>query len=1033
MKNFKKVNNGLGWLAFAIAATVYLLTIPPTASWWDCGEYIATAYKLQVGHPPGAPLFQMLGRFFSLFAFGNPEHVAVMVNIMSALSSALTIMFLFWTITLLARKLLAKKEGASMTKGESWAVLGAGFVGAMTFTFADSFWFSAVEAEVYGMSAFFTSVTFWAILRWEQVADERHGYRWILLIAYLSGLAIGVHLLNLLTIPAIVYVYYFKKYRFSWKGFIVAGLVAVGLLGAMMYVIIPQVVNLAGKTELFFVNVLGLPFNSGTIFYFLLLIGLLVWGISYSRKRGKMILNTAILALSFVLIGYSSFLMLVIRANADTPINENNPKDAVSLLAYLNREQYGSWPLLYGQYYNAPVTDYKDGTPVYKRDDQSGKYIVIDDRKRTVPVFDPRFETVFPRMWSSDPSKPGQIQIYQSPAYGGKEGTPIKVQDRDGKTKTLIKPSFLVNLKFFFTYQLDHMFWRYFLWNFAGRQNDIEGQGEIQHGNWISGIHFIDNWRLGNQKDLPPSMQNTARTRFYFLPLILGILGLLYQLSKNKKDTWVVFVLFFMTGIAIIIYLNQWPIQPRERDYSFAGAFYAFAIWIGMGVLWLYDKLKHYAKAKQVMALAVTLVTLLLVPANMAIEGWRAHDRSGRYAMRDFAVMYLEACAPNAILITHGDNDTFPLWYAQEVEGIRTDVRVVNLMLASGSWYVDQLFKQEYNSAPLPLSIPSSKYDRGDMNAIYVYPMVKGKASLKDAIGFIKSDDPRTKLPLSNGVKDDFMPTDELYLNVDADAVVNSGTVPKTEAGKIVNEIHWKLRQSYLYRSDVMLLDLIATNNWKRPIYFANPTAVSRVLDVSQYCHMEGVVYRFIPIKAANYLQGLGGVDMDGSYKILMNPKNRWGRLNKPDVTVDRESYRDATMMARPSYLRTAQALVEAHRYDSAVRVLDKGIYFFPNSKFPFDYFTVQWADLYYQSGATEKGSKLINEIYTRYLQDLKYYDKLQAKFVASYSNEIRMALASLQRMVEVTKKYNQNQLSAQINQSLYEEVKLLQDKIDLQ
>lgn len=1027
MNNFKKVNNWLGWMAFAIAALTYLSTIQPTASWWDCGEYIATAFKLQVGHPPGAPLFQMLGRFFSLFSFGDHAHVAVMVNIMSALASALTIMFLFWSITLLARKLFVKKDGSAMTKGETWAVLGAGFVGAMTFTYVDSFWFSAVEAEVYGMSAFFTSVTFWAILRWEEVADERNGYRWIVLIAYLSGLAIGVHLLNLLTIPAIVYVYYFKKNKFSWKGFIIAGIVAIGILATMMYIIIPQVVNLAGKTELFFVNGLGLPFNSGTIFYFAALIGLLVFGLYYSKKHGKLVLNTAVLALIFILIGYSSFLMLVIRANADTPINENDPKEAVSLLAYLNREQYGTWPLLYGQYYNAPEVGRKDGTPVYKREDKAGKYVIIDDRKGTVPVYDPRFESIFPRMWSN--TKPVYKQFYQSQEYGGTGGTPITVDAGNGKTKTLIKPSFLTNLKFFFTYQMDHMFWRYFLWNFVGRQNHDEGQGEIQNGNWISGINFIDSWRLGNQADLPPSMQKGGRATFYFLPLILGILGLIFQLSKSKKDTWVVFVLFFMTGIAIIIYLNQTPVQPRERDYSYAGAFYAFSIWVGMGVLYLYEWLNKYVKKKHIAALGITLISLILVPANMAKEGWYSHNRSGRYAMRDFAVMYLKSCAPNAILITNGDNDTFPLWYAQEVEGIRTDVRVVNYMLASGAWYVDQLFKQEYNSAPLPLSIPSSKYDRGEMNAIFVYPMIKGKASLRDVVDFIKDDDPRTKLPIQSGEKVDFMPTKDLYMKVDSAAVVNSGTVSKADAGKIVKEIHWKLKQNYLYRSDVMLLDLVATNNWKRPIYFANPSSVSKVFDVTKYCHMEGIVYRFEPTPAEDYIQGLGGVDMNTSYKILMNPKVRWGRLNKPDVYADPVSYRSATLMARPSYLRTAQALVDAHRYDSAVQVMDRGLSFFPNNKFPFDYYTVQWADLYYQSGAVDKANKLINEIYTRYMQDMDYYNKLKPRFIDSYTNDIRMALASLQRMAEVTKKYKQDALSKKINKSLYDEVKLLQGK----
>ncbi|MBE0650089.1 MAG: DUF2723 domain-containing protein [Bacteroidales bacterium] len=1023
MSNFKKINNYMGWVVFAISALVYFLTIQPTASWWDPGEYLSISYKLQVGHPPGAPLFQLLGRFFSLFAFGNRAHVAVMINSISALASAFAVMFLFWTITILARKIYGKKMEDEFSKGQLWAIIGAGLVGSLAFTFSDSFWFSAVEAEVYASSIFITALTFWAILRWEEVADHESGFRWLLLIAYLTGLAIGIHLLNLLTIPAIVYVYYFKKYKFSWKGFIGAGFAGVFILAIVMYGVIRQAVNLAGLTELFFVNSLGLPFNSGTIFYFIVLIGLIFFGLRYTRKKGKVVLNAVILGLTFILIGYSSFLMLVIRSNADTPINEDAPKDAVSLLSYLNRQQYGTWPLLYGQYYDAPQTGTEYGSSVYKRNDKTGKYDVVD--RNASATYDPRFETIFPRMWSGD--KPSYKEIYQSQRYGGTNGTPITVNgaEEGGKPKTLIKPSFLTNLKFFLTYQVDHMYWRYFMWNFVGRQNDIEGQGEIDRGNWISGIPFIDNWRLGNQSDLPPSMHNPARTRLYFLPLILGLLGFFFHLKRNKKDTWVVFVLFFMTGLAIVIYLNQTPLQPRERDYSYVGSFYAFAIWIGLGILALYEKLEKYFKKKELAALTITAVSLILVPANMAKQEWHSHDRSGRYACRDFAVMYLESCPPNAILFTNGDNDTFPLWYAQEVEGIRTDVRVVNYMLASGSWYTDQMFKQEYNSAPLPLSLSSAKYDLGSMDYVPVYPMVKGEASLKDAIAFIASDDPRTKIELTDGRKVDFMPTKELVLKVDSAAAVNSGTVSKKNAGDIVKEIHWTIRQNGLYRSDVMLLDLIATNNWKRPICFDNPSAVSKVLDVAKYCHMEGVIYQFKPTLAKDYINGMGGVDMDNSYKILMNPNVRWGRLNEPDVNVDRESDRNSTLGIQ-SYVRLAQALVTEHRYDSAVKVLDKEAYFFPESKFPYDYFTIQQAWMYYQCGAVPKANKMVDDIYTRYMQDLDYYNGLQPRFFDFYTDNIREALSSLQQLVQLTKTYKQDSLSEKINKSLYAQLKLL-------
>ena len=1027
MNTFKKLNNRVGWGVFAIAAFVYLSTIEPTASWWDPGEYIATSYKLQVGHPPGAPLFQMMGRFFSLFSFGDVAHVAMMINIMSALASAFTILFLFWTITLFAKKVYLKKSGDELTKGQTWAILGAGVVGALAYTFSDSFWFSAVEAEVYATSSFFTAITFWAILRWEQVANERNGFRWIILIAYLSGLAIGVHLLNLLTIPAIVYVYYFKKYKFSWKGFIGAGIVGIGILAIMMYIIIPQVVNLAGKFELFCVNDLGLPFNVGTVIYFLTLTGLLAYGIYYTQKHDKVVYNTMLLALTFVLIGYSSFLMLVIRANADTPINEDDPKNAVDLLAYLNRQQYGTWPLLYGQYYNAPIISSKNGTPVYKRDDKKGKYVVIDDRKQTIPVYDPRFETIFPRMWSNQ--KPSHIQIYKSQAYGSRDGTPIRVDMGNGKTKVLIRPGFATNLKFFFKYQVDHMYIRYFMWNFVGRQNNIEGQGEIDHGNWISGINFIDKARLGDQAHLPASMKNPARARLYFLPLILGLLGFFFQLSKSKKDTWVVWMLFFMTGIAIIIYLNQTPMQPRERDYAYVGSFYAFAIWIGFGVLSLYEGVKKYFGKKEIAAILVAVVSLILVPANMAKEEWPSHDRAGKFSARDFAVMYLESCPPNAILFTNGDNDTFPLWYAQEVEGIRTDVRVVNYMLASGSWYVDQMFKQEYNSAPLPLSIPSEKYDLGDMNFIPVYPMIKGAVSVKDAVDFIRSDNPKTKMPLQNGDKIDYLPGKELFLKVDSAAAVNSGTVSSKNAGKIVKEIRWKVTQGYLYRSDVMLLDLIANNNWKRPICFANPSSVSKVLNVEKYSHMRGIVYQFTPVPAMDYIKGVGGVDPKDSYRILMSKKARWGRLNMPDVHVDRESFRNS-FIARQSYVRLAQAMVNLHKYDSAVNVLDRGIYFFPNSKFPFNYYTIHWVLLYYQSGAFKKGDKVATDIYNRYMGDLSYYNNLNDRFIPFYNDNIRESLSALQQLSRLAKEYHQNTLAQKFKKGFYDQLKLMEGTI---
>ena len=573
MKSYTKINNLLGWIIFAIASLVFILTAEPTASFWDCGEYIATAYKLQVGHPPGAPFFQLIGRFFSLFAFGNTENVALMVNLMSAFSSSFTILFLFWTLTMLAKK-LALKSG-EMTDAKMYAIFGAAAVGSLAFTFSDSFWFSAVEGEVYAMSSFFTAVVFWAILKWEAHAEEKHALRWLIFIAYLIGLSIGVHLLNLLAIPAIALVYYFKKYeKTTNKGIIITLIFSVIILGLIMSGIIPWIVSLAGGFELFFVNTIGLPFHSGTIIYFILLIAGIIFGIRYTRRKNKVIWNTVLWALTFILIGYSSFFMLIIRSNANTPIDENNPEDAISLLAYLNREQYGDWPILYGQYFNAPIVDRKDGNPVYRADTETGKYVVINENKGTIPVYDPEFSTIFPRMWNNTEQR--YINDYKE--WSDLTGIKKRVKDEYGETQILQKPTFGENLRYFFRYQLNHMYFRYFMWNFSGRQNDIQGMVDRKDGNWVSGIPFIDKARLGPVLNVPPSLENKAQNTFYMLPFLLGLIGLIYQWRNDHKNGIVVTALFVMTGIAIVVYLNQHSPQPRERDYAYAASFYAYAI-----------------------------------------------------------------------------------------------------------------------------------------------------------------------------------------------------------------------------------------------------------------------------------------------------------------------------------------------------------------------------------------------------------------------------------------------------------------------
>lgn len=1017
--SFKKLNDLVGWAVFAIATLTYFATLEPTASWWDCGEYIATAYKLQVGHPPGAPLFQMLGRFFSLFAFGDTSRVALMINAMSALSSSFTILFLFWTITMLARKFMLD-GGNEENKTNQYAVLAAGAIGALAYTFSDSFWFSAVEGEVYAMSSFFTALVFWAILKWERVADEPHNYRWLLFIAYLIGLSIGVHMLNLLAIPAIVYVFYFKKFNPTTKGFIYAGVFSLLILGFIMMLIIPWIVKLAGLFELLFVNTFGLPFNTGSLIYFLLLGAAIVFGLKYTIEKGKVILNTALLAFMFILIGYSSFFLLVIRANANTPINENSPDDAISMLAYLNREQYGDWPLLTGQYYNAPVKDYADGSPVYVKDVKKGKYVITDKRIGTQPVYDERFTTLLPRMYSNQ--KPGHIRMYKE--YGGDNGIPIRVTKQDGSTEVLYRPTYGENLKFFFSYQVGHMYIRYFMWNFVGRQNDIESQGEIENGNWISGFNFLDSMRIGDQSNLPQSMKNPATAKFYFLPLILGLLGVFYMLQKDKKDSWIVFLLFIMTGFAIIVYLNQTPYQPRERDYAYAGSFYAFAIWIGIGVLSIYDFASKYMGKKVQTILVVSAISLVLVPGMMATQGWEGHDRSGKYAARDFAKAYLAQCEPNAILFTNGDNDTFPLWYVQEVERFRTDVRVVNYMLASGDWYVHQLGKKVYESDRLKFTLTPDQYNKGLNEYLPVLDRIEGPVELKDLINFIAEDSDRTKVPLQSGDKISYFPTKKVTLTIDKNAVIKNNAVPAKYRDSIVSEITWDVKQTALFKNDLMLLDFIANNNWERPIYFANPSSSSKVFDIDKYCHMDGMVYRFMPYKAASYYQNMGGVYTDGSYDMLMN-KVKWGNLEKPDVTVDRESFRN-TAMAKQAYLRLAQGLMNEGKKELAVNVLDKCAEFFPHSKIPYDYFMLPYIEIYFAAGSNDKAVEMIRTLAKRYTDDLAYYNSLEGKFRSYYGRNTEESLAVLQRLSAVAEQNKQTELQKEIDADFEKYISLM-------
>ncbi|MDP1621293.1 MAG: DUF2723 domain-containing protein [Bacteroidales bacterium] len=1011
MKKFQKLNNIFGWVTFLIASTVYILTIEPTASWWDCGEYIATAFKLQVGHPPGAPFFQMVGRFFSLFAFGDVSKVAMMVNMMSGISSGFTILFLFWTIVLFAKKIVA--PSGEMTNGQMYTVFGSAFIGAMAYTFSDTFWFSAVEGEVYAMSSAFTAISFWAILKWEEVANEKHSYRWLVLIAFMMGLAIGVHLLNLLVIPATCMVYYYKKYQKPTKvGMLLTFILSILILAFVMFLIIPGTVQLSGKFELLFVNGLGLPFNSGTFFYFALVIGLIIWGLYFTRKKGKTVLNTIILAFTFILIGYSSFIMLVIRANADPPINENAPKDAISLLSYLNREQYGDFPVAYGQYYNAPIVDYADGNPVYQKDVQSGKYIIIDDRTGTVPVWDPQFTTIFPRMWSNQ--RRGSAEFYKK--WGG-EGRPVDIIANDGKPGKLNRPTFGENLKYFFSYQIGHMYIRYFMWNFAGRQNDIQGYGGIEEGNWISGIPFIDKMRLGHdQTNLPDSKKNRATNKYYFLPLLLGLAGFLFHMGRDYKGTIIIGLLFIMTGLAILVYLNQQPYEPRERDYAYAASFYAFAIWIGLGIIPLINYLKKKLP-ENISVVTVFGVCLLLVPGIMAKENWDDHDRSGKYACRDFAANYLNSCDPQGILFTNGDNDTFPLWYDQEVEGIGTDVRVVNLMLSSGPWYINQLYQKAYESEPIPLSLSKEQYRQGTNDILPFYDVgFKGYVELKDMMDFIKSDDPKTFLQLQNGTRMKFFPSKKVKITVDSAACVKYGIVPKHLQGKMVDSVYWTIRSNQLYKNDVMLLDLLASNQWKRPLYFAAPSSVNHCVSIDSFCLVQGWVYKFMPVKAdpADYIQGMGGVDALTSYDLLKN-KFAWGNLNDSHVYVDPESLNNS-VRPKTNFMRVAQALQEQGKNKEAIEMLDTYIKYFPDAKVPFDMYMLPYSEIYYQAGAPEKANKLIECVAEICSQNLDYYYSFSPSHAQYFEQDVQTTLGIIKRMSMVASQNNQHELAAHID-----------------
>ncbi len=1082
---YKLLNNVLGLIIFVIASIVFISTIEPTASFWDCGEYIACSFKLEVGHPPGAPFFLLIGRLFSLFA-SDTKYVAAAVNTMSAVASAGTIMFMYFSITLLGRKLITAMK-QELTDGRMYAILGSGFVGAMAYCFCDSFWFSAVEGEVYAMSSFFTALVFWGILKWD-ADDSPRADKWIVFIAYMMGLSVGVHLLNLLTIPSIVFIIYFKKFKEpNRKGLIIAMLCAVGLLGVIQNGIIPGVVSAAANFELFFVNTVGLPFNAGTIIYFLLLIGMIVSGLMYTTKGGqklfkiflgitgtfffftlvgaaiygkillpfltvvgvgfliykyrdhRVILNTVILCFTVLLIGYSSFFVLVIRSKANTPMDENNPENAISLLAYLNREQYGDWPIAYGPYYNAPLdaeNTADDGNPVYAQDAKNGNYGIIDSRKQTVYNYAPEMSTVFPRMWESQ--QRSHVKEYENWSDFANNHTTVEVRDRQtGEMKKYKKPTFGANLRYFARYQLNWMYMRYFLWNFAGKQNDIQGHGNLTDGNWQSGL----NKNKVDKVQMPSRMRNNyANNNYFMLPLILGLLGLWFHFKQDWKSALVVTLMFMFTGLAIVVYLNQYPLQPRERDYAYAGSFYAFAFWIGFGVYGLYDLIVKYVKLKEVTAAGLAVVMSGVVPFMMGSQGWDDHDRSHRFTARDFAKNYLSTCDKNAILFTNGDNDTFPLWYVQEVEGYRTDMRVLNLSLLNTDWYIEQASRKAYESDRVPFSLPTYRTRQGSCDQVFFDQTLfdknkpkEGKPmSARELVDLIKNENKDAMevqyRPDDNG--ESFpdtvfvLPTNRVYIPVDKALVKANGTVPaNTPDSLILDRVEWTINKQYLLKADLMILDLLATNNWKRPVYFAVTAGNDSYLNLEGFFQLEGLAYHLVPM-VANRQSFNGNVlcNTQLMYNKMMGvagskefPGFAWGGLEDKSkkIYMDENNLRFTTNQ-RLQMITLANFLNDDGKHEQAIKVLDRCLEVMPQEHVPYEPLMAYMVSSYYVANGNDKANKLSKILFDQCEEEYKFYSALTMKASAteSYDSDSGNIQRALQMLQASAKQYGQKDIA---------------------
>ena len=1017
--NFKRWDKTIGWVVFAIAAVTYLMTMEPSSSLWDCAEFIATSYKLEVGHPPGAPLFMLMARIATMFA-PSSYYVPHMVNGMNCLASAFCILFLFWSITHLARRIFTA-GGRRMSEGDKIATLGAGAVGALAYTFTDTFWFSAVEGEVYALSSMFTALVVWLMLKWEEQADEPHSSRWIVLIAYLMGLSIGVHILNLLTVPALVFIYYFRRYKnITVKGMGMATLLSLLILGFINGIIIPYTVYLGAMVDLFAVNTLGLPVNTGIVVFALALLAALGWGVVRTHRAGKKVWNLILVCTMMILIGFSSYATVTIRALANPPMNSNNPNNPHALLSVLNRDQYGNRPLLYGQYYSSPIDDYVESTS-YHYNAETKQYDQITTL--TGYTYPAEFKHIFPRLWNISKGeaayKPWAAYRTKIDVLRDENGEVLRdergnvmrgeVLDFGRKVydsvtgKSFIEPTFGENLYYFFTYQLNYMYWRYFLWNFVGRQDDIQASNEtILHGNWLSGITPLDEAYLGPQSDLPSEMANNpARNRYFFLPFILGLIGLIYQLNRDQKNFSVVMWLFVMMGIALVVYFNTCPSEPRERDYVYAGSFYAFCIWIGLGVLALRDAIAYITRRNAKVAATTATAIALIVPAILAAENWDDHDRSGRTMARDIGWNYLQSMPKNAIVINYGDNDTFPLWYNQEVDGVRTDVRIMNSSYLGGEWYIDEMKTRANEAAGVPFSLPSSKYSFVN-DFLPVANRVKRVIDGKELMDFIAREDEQTKVQLSDGTLTDYVPGRRIAIPVNKDNAIASGIVAEKDRDLMVDTVYINIseRKNSIDKSEMMLLDLLVNFDWKRPICFTQ-VYILQNFGLLDYLQFDGYAYRLVPILTPyKSAWEIGRIDTEWAYPLLMNTF-RYGNLADEDVHVDHFlQYNLSASKARDNFARVAKQLIRKGEDEKALELLNKGLEVFPSPKIRYtDANTYPYVEAYYSLGEMEKGDKLLTDYANVLIEYIEYYlqfDGVQASMVA---NEIRDRMDSLSEL----------------------------------